>query len=802
MGVERCQFACFIGATLTLALTAFQADAQSGSPTNSANNGLPATNGTATSVETAPEDASKLGEVIVTARRRDESIVNVPISISVVTAQQIDQLDIKSTTDLANYTPGLTFNSFTQGDARNDRGADRPLVIRGLNISNFSTGQGATMFLDGAAVTGNEIPADMDVGQVEVLRGPQSVYFGRSTMTGAVAYRTRSISDEWTGELEGEFAQQNEQDFEGTVAGPVIPGVLKIRVTGLSQSYGGYVSNSYNNASNMLGATSRKSISTTVLFTPTDSLDFKAYVNYFRDVDGPAATAFVPASLDNCKFPGATFTTFCGKIPGISNSINYANTQIPSIIAKDIFSTPIIAGQGFRDQLGQQRSVLNSDLVGTWQINSYLQAIEITGYHDNITVSASDGYGQPVQPGFTYANYMYTYATERRDFSQEFRLSSDPTRTFNWTAGVNYIHIYSSVSAFVGWIPQTAGVPDPSAFFDFNQPIDPQDADTYGIFGGGYLKVTDKLNLSLEARYQSDHISVPVESLAATFKSFSPRVALDYDVGGNRRIYTSYAVGDLPGGFNTSALNYKSNATAFSQIQQLLGGTSDTYQEEKLYIGELGFKGNFNDHKGYFDLNSYYGTLKNEQVYYSALIPALGFSVSNTNNAGKAVIYGVEWQGAYDFDKHFNLNTTFAWNHTKLEDYYVGSAGQAQFGVNNYDGKAFPFVPQFSGSAVLAYTHEITNGWNGFWNVAETYRGKQFVDYENASYIPGRYQTDVRVGVANDKYNVELFVKNLFDNQSYTGGGVTPDYGTQSYYAFFGGWAPPRQVGIRLRAYF
>lgn len=748
------------------------------------------------------DSASALGEVVVTARRRSESIVDVPISLTVVTAQQIQDLDIKSTTDLANYTPGLEFNNFTQGDARNDRGADRPIVIRGLNISSFASGQGATMFLDGAAVSGNEIPADMDIGQVEVLRGPQSVYFGRSTMTGAVSYRTRPISDEWSGEIEGEFAQQNEKDFEGTIAGPVIPDLLKLRVTGLSQSYGGYVTNSYNNASSELGATSRRSISATAILTPTAALEFKGYVNYFRDEDGPAATAFVPATNDNCKFAGATYTTFCGEVPSKSYSINYSNLLIPSVIAKDIFSTPLIAGQGFREELGQQRSALNSDIVGTWTINSLLQAQEITGYHDNITVSASDGYDQPVQPSFAYANYMYTYATEKRDFSQEFRLTSDSSRRVSFTVGGNYIHLYSAVSAFVGWIPQVAGVADTAGFFDYNQPINPQDADTYGAFGGAYFKATSALNFSLEARYQSDHIYVTNLPLTATFKSFTPRFAVDYDVGGNRKIYASYSIGDLPGGFNTSIDGYKGNALASSQIQNLLGSSSDSYKEEKLDIGELGFKGNFSEGRGFFDINSYYGVLKNEQILESALIPALGFSVSTTNNAGKATIYGLEWQGAYTFDNHFSINTTYAWNHTRLDQYEVGTGGIAQFGVTNFNGKAFPFVPQFSGSAVFGYTHELTGEWNGFANLAETFRGREFTDYENASYIPGRYQTDVHLGVADKEYNVEVFVKNVFNDEKYTGGGVTPDYGTSSYYAFFGGWAPPRQVGVRLRAKF
>ncbi len=138
------------------------------------------------------------GEITVTARKRDESIVDVPLAITVVSAAKLEKLDIRSTGDLANYVPGLQFSDYTPGYARNDRGGTRPLIFRGLNVgTGGSVSAAGGMFLDGAAVVGNEIPGGMDIGAVEVLRGPQSVYFGRSTMTGAVSYRTKAIPDSW-----------------------------------------------------------------------------------------------------------------------------------------------------------------------------------------------------------------------------------------------------------------------------------------------------------------------------------------------------------------------------------------------------------------------------------------------------------------------------------------------------------------------------------------------------------------------------------------------------------------------------
>ena len=155
--------------------------------------------GTATAQSPDPAaSAGGLEEVTVTARRREESIVDVPLAISVVSSEQLQKLDITTTNKLANYVPGLDFNDFTPGNSRNDRGANRQLIFRGLNVGGGgSVVAGGGMFLDGAAVVGAEVPAGLDVGAVEILRGPQSVYFGRSTMTGAVSYRTKAIPDDW-----------------------------------------------------------------------------------------------------------------------------------------------------------------------------------------------------------------------------------------------------------------------------------------------------------------------------------------------------------------------------------------------------------------------------------------------------------------------------------------------------------------------------------------------------------------------------------------------------------------------------
>ena len=808
--MHRSTIKALLGATAlagfaTSGQLAFAASAEQQAETGVA----PDTRTSASDAASAPQDT---GAIIVTARHRNESVVDVPISISVVTAAKIEQLNLRNTTDIANYVPSLTFNNYTPGDGRNDAGPDRPIVMRGLDINGSAAGaEAAGMFLDGAAVVGNEVPASMDIGQVEVLRGPQSVYFGRATMTGAVSYRTRAIGDEWHGEVEAIVGEQSERDIQATIAGPVIPGLFKLRVTGLSDSYGGYMHNDFTGAQN-LGATQRNSISVTGILTPASNVEIKGYFNYFRDNDGPSATAVVPSTLANCTFPGATTLvdgmvkptyTFCGKIPGKSNSISYINPSPPAGYLDYLYSTTSVAnGQGFQERVGTQRTVLNTDIVANWSVSNYLKVTSITGYHTNHDLSVDDGEPEPVSASLAapaYAAYYYEFGEQRKDFSQELRLASDPARKLSWTLGANYI--YQQQISTAGAITNT---------FTFTQATTPKDSYTYGIFGGVYYKLADKLSLAAEGRYQNDKIkqSDGKELLSVTTNSFSPRVSAEYDIGGGRRIYTSYAQGNEPAGLNPNVSLQGNNLPAAQQaayyqdVARLLGGVSSTYKEETLRIGELGVKGNIFGTKGFFDLNGYYGKLSNQQIQVDAQIPELNNnSVSATNNAGAAKIYGIEWQGSYNFTPDLSLSTTFSWNHTERTKFF-NSAGVTQFGTTNFDGTSFAFVPMYQGSAVLNYSHPITDEWKAFGNAALTYRGKEFVDDYNAAYIPGRFQLDLRAGVQHGDYKMEIFVKNVFNDQNYTGGSVAYNYGQHdnSSYTFFGGYAPPRQVGVRISA--
>lgn len=771
----------------------------------------------------APNDE----DITVTARRRDESIVDVPLAISVVSSATLEKLDITDTAKLANFVPGLQFSDYTPGYSRNDRGGIRPLIFRGLNLSqsNLLVSAGG-LFLDGAAVVGGEVPAGLDIGAVEVLRGPQSVYFGRSSMTGAVSYRTKAIDNDWSGQVDAKLGTQLVRSVQATVAGAVIPDVLKVRLTGLAEGTDGFEDNDYDKGSK-LGDRSRYSLSLTTEFKPVEAISFKGYVNYFRDKDGASATAFVPAQFANCQpvgsaanpaFPRGSSSnrfTFCGQIPDRSNSINYHNTDIPQAFKDRIFSSELNNGSGFDEEVGLQREAFNAHLVTDIALGDYLKLNAITGYHRNTTLQAADGITQPVQQNatFSFSNYFYALTNKVRDFSQELRLVSDSERPFSWTIGANYINAAAQIQASTAFQSRTTG-----AITGAPQQLGTDFSKTYGIFGGGYLKLfDDRLTLSAEGRYQIDKrrnsqrntvTGLTTVDLSDDFKSFNPRLSLDYDVGSGRKIYASYATGTRPGGFNALLLSY-TDPLVIAEIAEVLGISDTSYKEERLKVWEVGFKGQFGDGKGYFDINAYYGVLTDQQITFGAIIrprpvtdPIATQTVTAVNNAGRTKIYGVEWQGNYRFTPQLSLSTTFAWNETKRDD-FSSLATSLQFGTDSLAGTKLANAPWLSGSAILSYENKLTDDFDWFTNVAYVYRGKQYTDLANLSFINGRSQFDWRLGVQDDSRSVELFVNNVLNDRNYTAGSVGGDFGSNNTnYAFFGAVAPPRQVGVRVSAKF
>src|ERR1700760_2169081 len=174
----------------------------------------------------AAADEAAIGEIIVTARRREESLQDVPIAVTALGGEQLNQLQVYSVKDIAAYAPGLNINSDSAG---------RSFVsIRGIGTTLINTVQpGVGIFLDGIYQPDTSYLNSpiVDVERIEVLRGPQGTLFGNNTLGGAINVVTRQPSDTFEGFASGTYAgPDNYYTGALSLSGPIIPGMLQGRI--------------------------------------------------------------------------------------------------------------------------------------------------------------------------------------------------------------------------------------------------------------------------------------------------------------------------------------------------------------------------------------------------------------------------------------------------------------------------------------------------------------------------------------------------------------------------------------------
>jgi iron complex outermembrane receptor protein len=750
----------------------------------------------------ASDSSGGLEEVIVTARRKEERLQDVPLAVTAFTSQKLETLDIQDTTQVALFTPGLEYSGFSDG--RSDRGASRQLVFRGLDLaSNNNISAGALTFLDGAPVLGGEVLASLDTERVEVLRGPQNVYFGRSTFSGAVNYVTKPIPLSWSGTAEVELAQFDTKNAQISVGGPVTDG-FRVRFTALDDYTGGDYKNDFDNGSE--GQRSTVDGSGAFEADAGDNFTAKGYVNYEQDADGAVPVANINNNYYNCAIGGSkTKNYYCGALPQAEGLSTYQNTTLTPLYKQYIFNPPDgsdnLDGGDFNQQFGLQRHALSADLHLDYTFENGIKISELSAYHYDHVANTGDGVYTDlstivVPPGATTV-FQYGFNEKFTDQSNEIRISSAQDQSLRWTAGANSITVDQLTEI-------TAAFVSGGQTFAFAPTYDSvQKTTTFGFFAGGYYDILEGLTLSLEGRYQLDKESEgsatsPRVTIEKLYHSFQPRTSLEYKITPDITTYASYASGTRPGGFNGILVGEPASVT--SQIQAQTGLSSPAYNEETLTTYEIGVKGNAFDHKVSWAVDGYYGKLTNMQISQTVnYVPPGGgiIGVNLVSNLGKVQIEGVEAEGAWRIIPDLTLTGTFADNETKILAYPC-TACLATIGTENVDGNRLPLAPQFSGSLAVDYTHPIVGDWVGFGHVDYAYRGKRYQDFENLAYIGAANYVNLRVGATQGGLTLEGYVTNLTNDTTLTGaqrlaGTVT------GLLEFRGGLPDKRTFGLRGR---
>lgn len=573
------------------------------------------------------EQASGTGEIIVTARKREERLLDVPVAISAVSEEAIERYATNSLTAIAQQVPQLII-----AESQNQVGGSINLRGIGSGLSNPSTEQSVTINLDGIPVSyGNAVRlGQLDIQRVEVLKGPQALFYGKNSPGGIISLISQDPKDVAEAQVRAGYEFAADQRFvEGIVSGP-LSDRLGARLIGYYSKEDGWFRNTAVAVPGRTPGPAARSNNgedlflrgTLVFESPAGEFRVKAKANYgSRKRDGVGPGSF--GQIAYCAFGRAQTS---GRAEDCGLDRNFADVGLRPEAAA--LHPELGDGVPFSDS----EQVLGS-VTADYDVGDALTLTSVTGYY-RITEKSFDSFTFTTVPAVSASNDI-----KIDSISQELRLNTSFDGPLNFLLGGFYQDGEFTVAQVV---PVDLGGPCPSAtcfitpftFYD-------QDTQAYSIFGQFRYDFTEQLELTAGARMSWERKSLTGTVNATPFEihdprqkynDFSPEVTLTYKPTGDTTIYAAYREGFTSGGFNTVPTALRSPAYPNLALRDL------SYGQMTAKGGEVGFKGYLADRQLLLDVTAYYFKYAGLQL---SSWDAQAFS-QRTQSVGGAKVRGVE----------------------------------------------------------------------------------------------------------------------------------------------------------------
>lgn len=716
-----------------------------------------------------------LEEITVTARKREESILDVPFGMSAYTKETLEQYNFKDVMELQNITPGFAMPEINVG--RQDRG---PLnyVIRGLNLRQVvGAADAALLFVDGAPVAGGRLASFMDVERVEVLKGPQMAYFGRNTFSGAISIVTKTPGNEWKGRFAAEAATYKSSSFDFSVEGPLVKEKLTARIALIHTDKGGHYRD--NATGGRLGDRLTKAVSGTLYATPTEEMSIKLFGELSRLSDGPSASYDIPGTAGNCNPRGTGAPNwFCGEFPW--TQLAEVGAGSPAVIDQlfiDRVITPFsMFDKRYIKKPGLERVQISSHAIFNYDFEN-ADFTSIAAYHRARRQAAAEltrenrfrPCGVAAGCGRPFGQFLTLLESELTDKSVEARLTSEQAQRLRWTVGANYVAVDAIPSLSAGEQPTTTVI----TFGHSGTVI----VRTKGIFGGIYFDVFDNLTLSAEMRYQWDKVtSTPynlttrlpdtAQTIFDTFENFAPRLIVEYKLDEDVRLFGNWARGFRPGTFNARLRTLP--AVTVNALVAL--GAELSVKPDYLDQFEAGIKGSFLNGRMQGSLVGYKGKIKDQQVNNNGLVPdGLGgiTNITFVGNTGRLELHGIEVEGSFAATENLTVNASFGWNSTEVQADNCAICGTLTGQPTTSSiGNRMEDEPQFTGSLAAAYTHPLTGDYDWYLRGEYFFTGNRYATRLNLAKSGRAQKVNLRTGVQTETFQVEAYGTNLTNDKT------------------------------------
>lgn len=716
------------------------------------------------------QEGAALEELVVTARKREENILDVPLSITALTSENIEAKGIGEFKDIISFTPGFHFAEHSVGRA--DR-SNRILVIRGMHISQENDHQqAATVFVDGAPMHGSVIAGLEDAERIEVVRGPQSAYFGRATLAGAVNFVTKTPGQESKSKVVAEFGKYGTRNLGASFEGP-LSDTVSYRVAVSSQDTDGQYK-AANDPSLTLGERSTTSFAGTLYFEPSDRFNAKIRFHTWEDDDGPGAAFGYGVNngeeLFDCNLANSTLAVrsgggnwFCGVAPFPSAEyIQYdaAMTQqkqdllngvaTPGLTIDTITDNPFLDGFGFAREADQLSINMN------YEMESGITITSIIASNENRWM-ALDDLDRRATADLGIRNVSLLNGRDLEDSSVEVRLTSPQDQRLRWMLGVSKFSFEGKRTSGFNIFGTVRSLSLGNVF----------DIETSGIFAALEYDITDELTVNIEGRRQKDEVeearSSGAEFVKGTFNSTTPRIAFDYKANDNITLYASYGEGTRPGGFNVNLFNQPQNV--LDSLAQV--GLFKEIEEEELKMSEYGIKASLLGGDAWVQAAIYEGDWSAQQAA-GAFVGDVFYG--GTATGGDIELSGFELEGVWNVSENFTLEATISSNDSEIKTLTDCADCAVLLGSSDISGlkKRKQRNPKSQHSLSGTYTGQLSNGRDWYLRTDLIHTGSSFATDANILETGSSNRINMRFGIVRDNLKVELIGENLTNDKTFT----------------------------------
>lgn len=783
-----------------------------------------------------------LEEVLVTARKRVESLQEIPVSVSALDETALQRRDVRSLEELAGSTTGLVFENYSTS------GLSAAPVIRGMSLT-FATAreQNTSVFLDGIYLQRQSMlnPGLHEMQRVEVVKGPQSALYGRNAFAGAINYVTKKPSVEPSGTLEFTRGSDEREDVSASISGALIPDRVLGRLAYSTSEYDGHTDNDHpfadlepsgDNTSGKLGGWDDEMLSAVLAFSATERMHFN--LAYFRnqskrepqpfynldgarqvDNENPENTLNCLDTTTNTRPYGPVLTVPVNGFHAWCGELDYRPPHRDDLAAEGFNRQVLVDPRSFALSADTELWIAAAD----WQISDSLELSYLYGLAEH------EGAGTGVQADFksTQGDNIAPFNTPTTAFnsnpeeeleatSHELQLSWHGDGTLRVRGGLYYSNVQDSswnTFWFVAPCNSEANCRDgvttsEPVLMDTMPPgnghgkrgnLKHYDDDIYAVFAEVSYDLASQLTLGLEARYTREEKQFHQETTSFgtplvlreedTFNYFTPRLTAQYHWRDARMLYASLGKGVKTGGFNT----YHPDENPGQAI----------YEAEENWALELGSKNTLLDGRWQLNLAAFYIDWSNQQGTESAR-SSNAFASDVIGNIGDVKVTGVEFETTFYFNPAWFVDAGFTYNNPEFTSGAYSPAvndTNSAFGCDDVTcpadgdvtGNILQRASKRQASLGLNYRAEWA-GWSLNARVDGNYRSKMYATPLNLAHNGSRVVSNASFSVSSEHWQFSLWGKNILDKKYVANTFVLPSF--SGYLVTLG---PRRSWGFNAR---